>query len=40
MAYISFEPKDYVNTKIYTGNGGDQTITGVGFGMVIHQHKQ
>ena len=31
MAYISFEPKDYVNTKIYTGNGGDQTITGVGF---------
>ena len=31
MAYISFEPKDYVNTKLYTGNGGNQTITGVGF---------
>ncbi len=31
MAYISFQPKDYFNTKLYTGNGGNQTITGVGF---------
>jgi len=31
MAYISFQPSDYFNTKLYTGNGGNQTITGVGF---------
>jgi len=31
MAYISFQPKDYFNTKLYTGNGSDQVITGVGF---------
>ncbi len=31
MAYISFQPNDYFNTKLYTGNGGNQTITGVGF---------
>ena len=31
MAYISFQPKDYFNTKLYTGNAGTQTITGVGF---------
>ncbi len=32
MAYISFQPKDYFNTKLYTGNATDDTaITGVGF---------
>ena len=32
MAYTTI-PKstDYFNTKLYTGNGGNQTITGVGF---------
>ena len=27
MAYISFKPTDYFNTKLYTGNGSTQTIT-------------
>ena len=32
MAYISFQPQDYFNTKLYTGNATDDTaITGVGF---------
>ena len=32
MAYISFQPKDYFNTKLYTGNSTDNhAITGVGF---------
>ena len=31
MAYISFQPQDYFNTKLYTGNGSTQSITGVGF---------
>jgi len=32
MAYISFQPKDHFNTKIYTGNGANNhAITGVGF---------
>ena len=31
MAFITFQPHDYFNTKLYTGNGGNQTITGVGF---------
>ena len=31
MAYISFQPSDYFNTKLYTGNGSTQSITGVGF---------
>jgi len=31
MAYISFKPTDYFNTKLYTGNGGTNAITGVGF---------
>ena len=30
MAYISFQPNDYFNTKLYTGNGSTQNITGVG----------
>ena len=31
MAYISFQPKDYFNTKLYTGTGSSNAITGVGF---------
>ena len=31
MAFINFQPKDYFNTKLYTGNGSTQSITGVGF---------
>ena len=31
MAFITFQPKDYFNTKLYTGNGAEQAITGVGF---------
>ena len=31
MAYISFKPTDYFNTVLYTGNGGTNAITGVGF---------
>ena len=31
MSYISFQPQDYFNTKIFTGNGSTQSITGVGF---------
>ena len=31
MAYISFEPKDYFNIKLWTGNDTAQTITGIPF---------
>jgi hypothetical protein len=32
MAYTDIDtPKDFFNTVLYTGNGGTQTITGVGF---------
>ena len=31
MAYISFQPKDYFNTKLYTGNATGRTISGIGF---------
>ena len=31
MAYISFQPTDFFNTVLYTGNGSTQTITGTGF---------
>jgi len=32
MAYISFQPNDYFNTKLWTGNATNSTaITGVGF---------
>ena len=32
MAYTTINKStDYFNTKLYTGNGGNQTITGVGF---------
>ena len=31
MAYITFQPKDYFNTKLYSGNGSTNAQTGVGF---------
>jgi len=31
MSYISFQPSDHFNTKLYTGNGSTNAITGVGF---------
>ena len=32
MAYTTIDkPSDYFNTKLYTGNGSTQSITGVGF---------
>ena len=31
MAYISFQPSDFFNTVLYTGNASDRTISGVGF---------
>ena len=31
MAYISFQPNDHFNTKLYTGTGSENAITGVGF---------
>lgn len=31
MAYISFQPKDHFNTKLYTGTGSSNALTGVGF---------
>ena len=30
-AYISFQPSDFFNTVLYTGNGSTQTISGIGF---------
>jgi len=31
MSYITFQPSDHFNTKLYTGNDGANSITGVGF---------
>jgi len=31
MAYISFQPSDFFNTKLWTGTGATHAITGVGF---------
>ena len=31
MAYISFQPSDFFGTKLYTGTGSSNAITGVGF---------
>tara|TARA_R110002012_G_scaffold149685_1_gene308860 strand:+ start:10 stop:1068 length:1059 start_codon:yes stop_codon:yes gene_type:complete len=31
MAYISFQPNDFFNTLLYTGNGSTQSLTGMGF---------
>ncbi len=31
MAYISFQPQDYFNTKLYTGNNTSTSYTGIGF---------
>ena len=30
MAFINFQPKDYFNTKLYTGTGSSNTVS-VGF---------
>jgi len=30
-AYISFQPKDYYSTKLYTGTGAELAVTGTGF---------
>jgi len=31
MAYISFQPNDHFNTKLYSGTGSSNALTGVGF---------
>ena len=31
MAYISFQPSDHFNTKLYAGTGSELAVTGVGF---------
>ena len=31
MAYISFQPNDYFSTKLFTGTGSSNAVTGVGF---------
>ena len=31
MAFISFKPSDFFNTKLYTGTGSSLANTGVGF---------
>ena len=31
MAYITFQPKDNFNTKLWTGTGSENAITGIGF---------
>ena len=31
MAYISFKPTDFFNTKLFSGTASGQAITGVGF---------
>ena len=31
MAYISFQPNDFFNTKLWTGTGSENAITGIGF---------
>ena len=31
MAYISFQPSDYFNTKLWTGTGSENAQTGIGF---------
>ena len=31
MAYISFQPNDFFNTLLYTGDGSARSLTGVGF---------
>ena len=29
--FITFQPKDYFNTKLYTGTGSSLALTGLGF---------
>ena len=31
MAFITFQPSDHFNNKLYTGNGSSLAVTGVGF---------
>ena len=31
MAFISFQPSDHYNTKLYTGTSAEHSVTGVGF---------
>ena len=31
MAFITFQPNDYFNTKLYTGTGSSNALTGIGF---------
>ena len=31
MSYITFQPSDHFNTKLYTGTGSSMSVTGVGF---------
>ena len=31
MAYISFQPSDFMNTVLYTGTGSSLAVTGCGF---------
>jgi hypothetical protein len=31
MAFITFQPNDYFNTKLFTGTGSSNAVTGVGF---------
>ena len=31
MAYITFQPSDHFNTKLWTGTGSENAITGIGF---------
>jgi len=31
MAFINFQPKNYFNTKLFTGTGSENAITGIGF---------
>ena len=31
MAFITFQPSNHFNTKLYTGNGSTNNVTGVGF---------
>ena len=39
MAYISFQPSDFFNNKLYTGGSGFTAFTGVGFQPDMTWHK-
>jgi len=41
MAYTTInDPTDYFNTKLYTGNGSTQSITGVGLHLIWYGQKK